>query len=136
MLCCAPTVPQFSSFPAAAGHLKCLQVRLHAVNECVTTNGTTIPWMLSYPWLLSATALCQARATTDPCFSLSLALPLCLPHRVILLYQELSMKKCPALKSLPASVLEWESLRELDVRAAKKQVGTWLGHSGSTGSRC
>lgn len=44
------------------------------------------------------------------------------------------MKKCPALKSLPASVLEWESLRELDVRAAKKQVGTWLGHSGRTGS--
>jgi hypothetical protein len=36
--------------------------------------------------------------------------------------QELSLRKCPALKQLPASTVELESLRELDVRAPKKQV--------------
>lgn len=36
--------------------------------------------------------------------------------------QELSARKCPALKQLPNTLADMESLRELDVRAAKKQV--------------
>jgi Leucine-rich repeat (LRR) protein len=36
--------------------------------------------------------------------------------------QELSARKCPALKQLPNTLCDMESLRELDVRAAKKQV--------------
>jgi len=34
----------------------------------------------------------------------------------------MQLKKCPALKSLPATGVAWASLRELDLRAAKKQV--------------
>lgn len=37
--------------------------------------------------------------------------------------QELAMRKCPALKALPTAACEgMVGLRELDVRAAKKQV--------------
>lgn len=36
--------------------------------------------------------------------------------------QELKLYKCPALKQLPTTALEMTSLRELDVRAVKKQV--------------
>lgn len=36
--------------------------------------------------------------------------------------QELAMRKCPALKVLPNSAADMTGLRELDVRAAKKQV--------------
>ncbi len=32
------------------------------------------------------------------------------------------MRKCPALKQLPSSTADMTALRELDVRAAKKQV--------------
>ena len=32
------------------------------------------------------------------------------------------MQKCQAFKQLPSFVEEWPALRELDVRAAKKQV--------------
>ena len=36
--------------------------------------------------------------------------------------QELSLRKCPALKQFPATAIEMESLRELDLRAMKKEV--------------
>ena len=36
--------------------------------------------------------------------------------------QELKLYKCPALKQLPTTALEMTSLKELDVRAVKKQV--------------
>jgi hypothetical protein len=36
--------------------------------------------------------------------------------------QELSLRKCPAFKALPSSAADLVSLRELDVRAPKKQV--------------
>ena len=36
--------------------------------------------------------------------------------------QELQAKKCPALKALPSTAVGWAALRELDLRAAKKQV--------------
>ena len=41
---------------------------------------------------------------------------------VIRLLQELSLRKCPALKALPTSAADMTSLRELDIRAPKKQV--------------
>ena len=36
--------------------------------------------------------------------------------------RELQAKKCPSLKALPAAAVDWTSLEELDLRAAKKQV--------------
>ena len=36
--------------------------------------------------------------------------------------RDLVCRKCPALKTLPGTMDELTSLRELDVRAAKKQV--------------
>lgn len=38
------------------------------------------------------------------------------------LLQELKLYKCPALKQVPTTLLEMTSLRELDLRAVKKQV--------------
>jgi hypothetical protein len=36
--------------------------------------------------------------------------------------KELSLSRCPALKQLPNTTAEMTCLRELDLRAAKKQV--------------
>lgn len=36
--------------------------------------------------------------------------------------QELSFRKCPALKQLPQTISEMSCLKELDLRAMKKQV--------------
>jgi hypothetical protein len=36
--------------------------------------------------------------------------------------KELSLRKCPALKQLPPTIAELGDLKELDIRAPKKQV--------------
>lgn len=60
------------------------------------------------------------QATSGVCFPF--AAPAFVDLFVHRMLQELSLRKCPALKSLPTSAADMTSLRELDVRAPKKQV--------------